>query len=151
MKAKPEPMIPGCPALKREPKGKPMALGCPALGKRPPIKPTGKTYSSVEEMIKDTWPPDVADGLIRRMAQLEEEEVRKVGLTWTRRKPKEVGFYFWRRNKQAETCVLIVQYGEHHDYTETLIAGSNHRTTDWGTVAKLGGQWAGPIPIPKEP
>lgn len=65
---------------------------------------------------------------------------RRPGLAWTTEPPTVPGWYWWRWHKGAEAIPLEVREG--------LIVEYPRRTLR--AVADIGGQWAGPIPMPKD-
>lgn len=65
---------------------------------------------------------------------------RRPGLEWTTEPPTVPGWYWWRWHKGAEAIPLEVREG--------LIVEYPRRTLR--AVADIGGQWAGPIPMPKD-
>lgn len=61
--------------------------------------------------------------------------VRRLRLTWTREKPTEQGWYFYRARNTGGVTVVYVIDGQ----------------TRLAEVAVLNGDWAGPLAMPEEP
>lgn len=90
---------------------------------------------------------DLVD-MVYAILKREHSEMSKYTLTWTDEPPKEVGKYWWRWTPFSEYRVYNVRliptiHGlityDHKGYHEAV------------HVEDIDGQWAGPIPEPREP
>lgn len=60
---------------------------------------------------------------------------------WTTQKPTESGWYWWRGESDLNALICFV--ASNGGVMLVMFAPS--------TVDRMGGEWAGPIPEPKEP
>jgi hypothetical protein len=65
------------------------------------------------------------------------------GMRWTRNKPTVPGWYWWKTyavmtNQEAGTSIVFV-------------AEDRYCSIEGDYVENLGGEWAGPLPLPEEP
>ena len=68
-------------------------------------------------------------------------------LTWTDEPPKEVGNYWWRWDAGSKHWIYNVRLIP----TIHGLITYDHSAYDAEHVEDIGGQWAGPIPEPREP
>ncbi len=65
-------------------------------------------------------------------------------LIWTREKPKEPGWYWFRRNFRKDKPY-------NHFPQVMLVWGKDHLRADGLLIDYYHGEWAGPLPQPTEP
>ena len=76
-------------------------------------------------------------------------------MKWTKEPPRQIGRYWWRpensHSNSLDVCeVLDVQEDMDRPGVFFQTAFDSAETDDCATVDELGGQWAGPIPLPEE-
>lgn len=83
----------------------------------------------------------------RENAQTFADREARLALTWTTAKPTEEGRWWWRHNAASEAKIYrLIRWPIANDYrTFWCDTGSG-----WLRPDDLGGEWAGPIPLPKE-
>ena len=75
-------------------------------------------------------------------------------MKWTKEPPRKEGKYWWRHEsfKRDSVMYMILDVQEDMDRPGVFFQTEydSAETDDCATVDELGGEWAGPIPLPDE-
>lgn len=86
----------------------------------------------------------------KQASKLNQEDEMK----WTKEPPRKVGKYWWRHEsfKRDSVMYMILDVQEDMDRPGVFFQTEydSAETDDCATVDELGGEWAGPIPLPDE-
>ena len=70
-------------------------------------------------------------------------------MTWTRKRPTSPGWYWYQTKERSLRIVQLIPEPGQYDSRRLVLSADYESTGSYIKVDLRGGQWAGPIPVPK--